>query len=111
MPSKKCQKCGLFNHETALRCDCGYDFTSEQMKESYLKNRKQSEQNNKVPYNKVPLSLIVMGFALALMVSQSVQSRIIARLCGSIGGTLIAYIGWYFLSNLKSSRKKRDGNN
>jgi len=30
MPPKKCPKCGLFTHETTLRCDCGYDFTSDQ---------------------------------------------------------------------------------
>lgn len=26
MPSKKCPTCGLYNPETAIRCDCGYDF-------------------------------------------------------------------------------------
>jgi hypothetical protein len=36
MPSKKCPHCGLYNHETALRCDCGYDFQSGQIQQSYL---------------------------------------------------------------------------
>jgi hypothetical protein len=36
MPSQKCPSCGLYNSEAALRCDCGYDFVSGQMKASYL---------------------------------------------------------------------------
>ncbi len=36
----KCPHCGLINPETALRCDCGYDFATKQIKESYLTGRK-----------------------------------------------------------------------
>jgi uncharacterized RDD family membrane protein YckC len=32
----KCPKCGLFNPPEALRCDCGWDFASNAIKESYL---------------------------------------------------------------------------
>ncbi len=34
--ARDCPKCGLINPETAQRCDCGYDFVSRTMKESYL---------------------------------------------------------------------------
>lgn len=33
--SMRCPHCGLFNPPTALRCDCGYDFTSGQLKSPY----------------------------------------------------------------------------
>ena len=32
----KCPRCGLINPESALRCDCGYDFKSHTIKQSYL---------------------------------------------------------------------------
>ena len=35
MPDKKCPQCGLWNTESAIRCDCGYDFVSNTVKESY----------------------------------------------------------------------------
>ncbi|SRR5258705_4657146 len=34
--AQDCPKCGLANPDTAQRCDCGYDFSSRTMKESYL---------------------------------------------------------------------------
>ena len=36
----KCPKCGLINTKSAQRCDCGYDFSTGQVKESYLKKSK-----------------------------------------------------------------------
>jgi uncharacterized RDD family membrane protein YckC len=32
----KCPKCGLFNPPEAVRCDCGWDFASNTIKESFL---------------------------------------------------------------------------
>jgi hypothetical protein len=32
-----CPNCGLINPPDAQRCDCGYDFASRSMRESYLK--------------------------------------------------------------------------
>jgi hypothetical protein len=32
-----CPNCGLINPQDAQRCDCGYDFASRSMRESYLK--------------------------------------------------------------------------
>src|SRR5436190_15390434 len=35
----KCPHCGLFNPDSAQRCDCGYDFASQQVLSSYLKQK------------------------------------------------------------------------
>lgn len=32
----ECPKCGLINPDSAVRCDCGYDFALGTEKESYL---------------------------------------------------------------------------
>jgi hypothetical protein len=34
--SQECPHCGLFSPEEAIRCDCGYDFTSQTVQSSYL---------------------------------------------------------------------------
>ena len=36
---KTCPECKLINPPNAQRCDCGYDFDTGQMKESYLTKR------------------------------------------------------------------------
>ena len=40
----KCPNCGLINPDSALRCDCGYDFTAQEIKESYLPPKKIQNQ-------------------------------------------------------------------
>ena len=34
--AKNCPKCGLVNPPSAQRCDCGYDFVSRSVEQSYL---------------------------------------------------------------------------
>jgi hypothetical protein len=33
--SKKCPKCNLWNSDSAIRCDCGYDFNTNRIEGSY----------------------------------------------------------------------------
>ncbi len=39
MASKNCPKCGLISAASAIRCDCGYDFASGKVKDSYLNQK------------------------------------------------------------------------
>ena len=39
----KCPNCGLINPDSAQRCDCGYDFASGQVKQSYLKPKPRAD--------------------------------------------------------------------
>src|SRR5262245_42560888 len=41
----RCPNCKLINRETAMRCDCGYEFSSGTMKQSYLVDKKGSFGN------------------------------------------------------------------
>ena len=36
LPVKRCPNCHLTNPDNAMRCDCGFDFNSQTVKESYL---------------------------------------------------------------------------
>jgi hypothetical protein len=46
----KCPRCDLVNPATAQRCDCGYDFASKQLKESYLAPRERKKQSSRKPF-------------------------------------------------------------
>ncbi len=39
----KCPNCSLINPESALRCDCGFDFVSKTMKDPYLPIKEQQK--------------------------------------------------------------------
>jgi|SRR5437899_681116 len=43
----KCQHCGLLNPDGAVRCDCGYDFVSRTLKDSYLPVVNQAKPNRR----------------------------------------------------------------
>lgn len=35
----KCPRCGLFNPDTAQKCDCAYDFETRTVKSAYVKQK------------------------------------------------------------------------
>jgi len=43
----KCPKCNLINPDFALRCDCGYDFTSNEIRASYIYSKDTSNSKLK----------------------------------------------------------------
>ena len=63
----KCQHCGLVNPDGAVRCDCGYDFVSRTLKDSYLPvvnkakpNRRQSARQYAISCGIATLAEIVL---------------------------------------------------
>lgn len=70
MASKKCPNCGLLNLETATRCDCGYDFPSGQMKESYL-NKSSLDETLTSHQNTEKMSLSEILFSFDGRISRS----------------------------------------
>jgi hypothetical protein len=63
----KCPKCGLLNPPDAIWCECGYDFTSQQMRQSA---RKQSSLTKPSLFRWLwgsgGVVLVPLGYALGL---------------------------------------------
>lgn len=78
MASKNCPNCGLLNLETSVRCDCGYDFPSGEMKESYLS---QAPAASTVTFQKPSQKL-----------SGSVPGKALIRLLRGLAGGWILFI-------------------
>ncbi len=71
MPDKSCPKCGLWNSEAALRCDCGYDFPSSSVLLPYSKDIPRARLIAKHAAEAVLLFLLLSLVAAALAVAAS----------------------------------------
>jgi hypothetical protein len=60
----KCPRCGLFNPESAQRCDCGFDFESRTVKESYLTQATLVVRKDLRPFVAICSSIGVIGLLL-----------------------------------------------
>ena len=111
MAEMRCPKCGLFNPESAQRCDCGYDFVSKTMKESYMGTPKPAVAPDKSNWfwptvSNIPSAqkTIKNGWQTAFFVAVLTAAiSIAAMVYGPIAGfdgsaivdaVLVAFAGW-----------------
>jgi hypothetical protein len=60
-----CPRCRLINPETGQRCDCGYDFISKSLKESYLASTPNSSAS-KIAIGAQAVAVVLAGTAVIL---------------------------------------------
>jgi hypothetical protein len=77
----KCPNCGLINADNAMRCDCGYDFTTRQIGKSYTKTAKEKSRPAIASYLTTSLSSERNNSYAAL--------RSIALLCNGLGYLIV----------------------
>jgi hypothetical protein len=72
----KCPRCGLINPDTALRCDCGYDFAAKEIRESYVaaaENAKAGNETNRrfgrFVSGHTRAQFVVLAFAFMVLLS------------------------------------------
>lgn len=69
MSDKHCQKCKLYNPASAQRCDCGYDFDTQQMENTFLTEEqraiKESASAGEIAVSLfIPIAGLVYGIVL-----------------------------------------------
>jgi len=99
----KCPKCGLINPDSAIRCDCGYDFPSGEIKESYVQSggtlfrtRTQREYASVLTRFGAILidSLLVLLFYLPLFVTSSILENQTGGLAAVVGRLpVLSFVG------------------
>lgn len=62
MSDKQCPRCRLINPPSAMRCDCGYDFHSKQLEQSYLHPSTRSGTGSSLADPDSQLRWIIHGF-------------------------------------------------
>lgn len=90
---KDCPSCGLTNPDSAQRCDCGFDFSSRTIKESYLSDAEQSDlERQRVDVPTAAIKVIV--FALAAAPILFLGSFVTEAYQRSITVTFAVIVGW-----------------
>jgi len=111
MKEKKCPICGLINPDSGSRCDCGYDFETGIIKESYSSGTKRGRNGILQPFHsrivttrrRLIAVVVAIGFALVLVDMFLMRGRIyslfyysgiifLLLLLGSLGGIVCAVI-------------------
>ena len=82
MSGKKCPNCGLWNPSSAMRCDCGYDFSQKKIKSSFADPgtlsaaRERAEKNlPKIAVRAVVFIVVYMAIGFAMYFAFGQQPR------------------------------------
>lgn len=62
MSSKKCPDCGLWNAESAQRCDCGYDFITGKKKVSFIGDKATKDLSSGLKCALLGAIVSILGF-------------------------------------------------
>lgn len=90
----KCPKCGLTNPETALWCDCGYDFESKKERPRTLSARDSLRTSDRVRF--------VVGFIILFMFLIQTAPLGDLRILIGIGEVIVAFAIAYIWKGRKA---------
>lgn len=80
----RCPNCKLINPESALRCDCGYDFPTGKIKESYLQKTLLASRDERflgqILDSFVAIAAVLLIPAILYLISDTLG--MIATICG-----------------------------
>jgi hypothetical protein len=101
-----CPKCRLTNPPTAQRCDCGYDFESRTMQESYANPRAvPSEEVRRLGQRDILIGGIVFAIGVAV-------TAVTYGLAGGGGGQFVVAYGaivWGVIQLVRGVDRSRTG--
>jgi hypothetical protein len=72
---KDCPKCGLVNPPDAQRCDCGYDFVTRTVEESYLGKRDPRADNLTLAETALVIAVPVFGLFIGVVARSQGRRR------------------------------------
>jgi hypothetical protein len=79
----KCPNCGLINPESAQRCDCGYDFYSNRIEQSYLFHKPNKDEKqifvNLIKFFSIPCLIVSIALTIDCIIPAASCNRYFVR--------------------------------